>query len=542
MSLLNISDFCHVCKKTDIQEWINCSCETAQYCSADCKQSARSNHRDFCQRIKRLSLEIKNLHPGINIRCDIEEYAYFIRKKLEFAYLLWYMAEKTESYVLFEKFLKYATEIIRVKPFKMRKILLYRNNVIGSHSLVHYIIMALVTLGRYQEAYGIAKFYILKWFIDEKAVISQKKQLKPGEWLTMPNQDPFENTLKLMKLHPDIFPPEETFFFGALGEIFANLIPIKIECINEMEKKIDDLKVIKEIIDTAPSTSNLSKWTQFKKTYPELNELDKGQRNITNIVLGTDEATFNAKLKSQKRHLKLYMENTFFKMSHRVLFDDVLLFDKNFTQMAIERHLNENITDQSLRYGSLGSCWCYFDRLFRNENNTSVKIIRSVVSKTFNFYFQWPTDGIRRLFPVRTNELREVPSHEDANLYVFDDEDKEESDSDESNELKADNNLSRKRPNEYKHNEKSPKCAKISVDPGTSGTSKSLQNVTSDNCAFDSEIKSEIKEEPLDYDQPGPSGVFNSFTNVKSENFAFDSDIKSEIKIEVKEETSDDNL
>ena len=229
-------------------------------------------------------------------------------------------------------------------------------------------------------------------------------------------------------------------------------------------------------------------------------------------------------------------------MSHRVLFDDVLLFDKNFTQMAIERHLNENITDQSLRYGSLGSCWSYFDRLFRNENNTSVKIIRSVVSKTFNFYFQWPTDGIRRLFPVRTNELREVPSHEDANLYVFDDEDKEESDSDESNELKADNNLSRKRPNEYKHNEKSPKCAKISVDPGTSGTSKSLQNVTSDNCAFDSEIKSEIKEEPLDYDQPGPSGVFNSFTNVKSENFAFDSDIKSEIKIEVKEETSDDNL
>ena len=122
MSLLDKSNFCHVCKKTNIQEWINCSCEVAQYCSADCKQSARSNHRDFCQRIKRLSLEIKNLHPGINIRCDIEEYAYFIRKKLEFAYLLWYMAEKTESYALFEKFLKYATEIIRVKPFKERKL------------------------------------------------------------------------------------------------------------------------------------------------------------------------------------------------------------------------------------------------------------------------------------------------------------------------------------------------------------------------------------------------------------------------------------
>ena len=120
MSLLNSASFCHVCKKTDIQEWITCSCETAQYCSVDCKQSARSNHKDFCQRIKKLSSEIKTIHPNINTSYDIEQYADFIRKKLEYAYLLWYIAENTEGYALYEKFLKYATEIIRVKPFHKR--------------------------------------------------------------------------------------------------------------------------------------------------------------------------------------------------------------------------------------------------------------------------------------------------------------------------------------------------------------------------------------------------------------------------------------
>ena len=79
-----------------------------------------------------------------------EPYQDYIIQKMHYGYVIWHMAEKYDCFELYEEFFNYSIEIARL-------------SVKVTHELKYYLVMALLAMGRYNDAYDMIKFWILKF-------------------------------------------------------------------------------------------------------------------------------------------------------------------------------------------------------------------------------------------------------------------------------------------------------------------------------------------------------------------------------------------
>ena len=112
---------------------------------------------------------------------------------------MWSLGELTIEKEFFEAFAKFVTEMIRCGPDDLQYVFPLNNELIESKHLVYYLIMALVHLGRIDEAYGTLKSWLLNWE-NKKNPEDGSKNLIDGKWLHVPKDNPKENIFDVKQL------------------------------------------------------------------------------------------------------------------------------------------------------------------------------------------------------------------------------------------------------------------------------------------------------------------------------------------------------
>merc|ERR1719361_3359792 len=146
------------------------------------------------------------------------------------------MAEKYDSYTLYKKFFDYVAELARV-------------SIKGTCDLRNYMVMALMSLGRDQDAYNMIKFWIITFNeSDNKTLEKMVNELKPGEWLHLPNQNMKEDLFEMTYSGP---PPRgrggHSQGTSSLNDykhnyFLAALVAMKINIILKLKEELRDVK------------------------------------------------------------------------------------------------------------------------------------------------------------------------------------------------------------------------------------------------------------------------------------------------------------
>ena len=177
-----------ILKDNEVRELKTCSkCKTVQYCSRDCLQknwTEKDGHKQVCNDISKLMKsidKIETLNEGIGdlkmiTDKDVEDffteksqfaikkyhgisgvYRYldnyessprkeYIEKKLTLAYIIWYLAEKHDSYVFYEKYFNAITHLMRYSPCI-------------SEDVIYSVVICLLHLDRDQDAYNLIRLH-----------------------------------------------------------------------------------------------------------------------------------------------------------------------------------------------------------------------------------------------------------------------------------------------------------------------------------------------------------------------------------------------
>ena len=417
MSLKTKTESCYECKKflaknnvdakeNEVKELFSCQqCRLTKYCNTCLKKDKDHHSLAFCKSVLALKNEIQNLLPKVDESQDVELYASLINKKLRYAYLLWYIAEVSESYSAYETFFNYATETFNVKP-NDKRIHLCQNNVFGSSKLMFYIIMALVNLGYPEEAFDTVQHCLDTWSKNE---VDNSRPLNFEGFKTFYNRPSSSSFMDLCftqirisvksKMNANVIDTmndqKRDFPENGLANLFAVIIPIKIELIDKMEQSLIDLKEIcnamiegkKDVIDS------------LEKKYPRL--VNAKFSDISEVILGNDRKSFDVELQQQREHLKIYIEKC--SKWHPILFYDVLDFDARHTSEIIQTHVArsqlDDICKQEAQWASLRSCWNYFHRLFTKDNSKCVEIIKSTIEPILKMDREYKNACVARNIP-----------------------------------------------------------------------------------------------------------------------------------------------
>ena len=252
--------------------------------------------------------------------------------------------------------------------------------------------MASVQLKRIKEAYCTLKFWMAYQF-NEKLIDLKIKDLKDGDWIRLDNANPKENILEDSMITNQLKTNGTDISF-----FFACLISIKLEVISEMNTRLRD----RESLLNAMMNEDEEVMNEMKKKYPEMS--GTYVFNFNKIILeGMDKKSFEAELAKQIDHLKCYIFKCYTNDPgnglHSRFVEDVLEFDKEYTNDVIDSHLNKNISYHTKEFASLRSVWSYFRQEFEEKSKKYeadlIKSILEELSKELNVTFPTPI----RLFP-----------------------------------------------------------------------------------------------------------------------------------------------
>ena len=210
---------CDPCKKDEKEGQLKtCNkCSLLKYCE-NCAEETVKQHEPVCQKICSLIKEIKSLQDKVDPEVDVEKFVKFIRLNLNYVFHIWYLAELYFSQSLYQAFFNQAIELIRFKS-NSKQYVLYHNQVLGSTSLIYYIVMALFYLDQPTKALDTAKFF-LKMQNNRKEIKKMIKNLKDGEWLWQSNTNIISDLDKSLPKNP----------------MMPALIPMKIQELLTLQK------------------------------------------------------------------------------------------------------------------------------------------------------------------------------------------------------------------------------------------------------------------------------------------------------------------
>ena len=230
----------------------------------------------------------------------------------------------------YKKFFNYIAELARV-------------SIKGTCDLKNYLVMALMSLGRDQDAYNMIKFWIITFNeSDNNTLEKMVNELKPGEWLHLPNQNMKEDLFEMTPPQPrglaalsghskgssSLYDYKHNYFLAAL-------VAMKINIILKLEEALRDVK-------------------KQNKTIPSNNSIIE-----SNLV---------KELKEQREHLDGYVQTLEF---HEFL--DEIVLQKRCPHGAVN-HYNYELVMPRMPHLLLGGSnhilqpriiWTYFNRLFR---------------------------------------------------------------------------------------------------------------------------------------------------------------------------------
>ena len=353
-------------------------CHLASYCSPDCQKKDWKYHKGECSHVKKVLGEIERMeriaigkkifingkpggvkeplpkvmaedfeyHRGCCSTCtdlkmnemNNEPHFILIRTKFNYAFAMWHMAEKYNSYALYKKFFDYSAELARVA-------------IKGTSDLKNYMVMALMSLGRDQDAYNMIKFWIITFHEkDNETLAKMNNELNPGEWLHLPNQNMKEDLFGLTYSGPPPRPVRGGHSQGTSSLkdfkhnfFMAALVAIKINIILKLEEALRD---VKKQVKTIPSNNSIIE---------------------SNLVKD---------LKEQREHLDGYVQTLEF---HEFL--DQIVLQKECPQGAVNHYNYDPVRyfkPESYMHALFGTnsiiqpriIWTYFNRLFRFKPET----------------------------------------------------------------------------------------------------------------------------------------------------------------------------
>ena len=324
MSLERKSPRCHGCRKylvedpklepkeNEIKILKKCTkCKMAKYCDRKCQIDDWNSHKKFCKHVSILLQEINEIGvPGKEkehvpipkifkgrFQSDAvmtgEEFAIImtlIYKKFELAYAMWHLAEVYECYDLYQQFYYQSVEISNMGV---------AGDFASYTTIRYYMVMALMAMGRFSDAYDTIKFWMMNNFLSGKDIkageytIKWKKFEKHRQFRYI-NQDRNENIIEMIyknKPLDSIYSEqtqEEWYVRQNIGPFMPALIAIKIHNLLEMEQRHKDfLNFIKAI-----ETDNGGLLSQWNVRYPIVID------NIAAMLLGYKNSV--TKLKNWK--------------------------------------------------------------------------------------------------------------------------------------------------------------------------------------------------------------------------------------------------
>ena len=344
-------------------------CYLVSYCSPDCQKKDWKYHKGECSHVKKVFEDLEKLeanygrqgileppkilaedfehHRGCcdsctgqkKAECANEPYQKLVHKKFTYAFAMWHMAEKYDSYTLYKKFFDYIAELARV-------------SIKGTCDLKNYLVMALMSLGRDQDAYNMIKFWIITFNEEDNETLAKMaNELNPGEWLHLPNQNMKEDLFELVDSKPPQFYLEgHSQGSSSLNDykhnyFMAALVAMKINIILKLEEALQDVK-------------------KQDKTIPSNNRII-----VSNLV---------KELEEQREHLDRYVQT----LENHEFLDEIVL-QRGCPHGAVN-HYNYELVMPRMPNLLLGGSnhiiqpriiWTYFNRLFRFKPETRKMIL-----------------------------------------------------------------------------------------------------------------------------------------------------------------------
>ena len=340
--------------------------------SISAKSANDKNEEEILKIIADLTKEIDEMRKDVNKDEDIERYVSFLQKNIQKAYCYWSLGELTMKMQFFQWFFDFTINPIYFGSDSKSKITLYKNELTESKHLVFYIIMALVHLGRLEEAFGTLKFWLLHW--NDKIELIQKdiEALQVGEWHFFLSEDPMEDILDSVTNHAKDN--------GSIVFLLSCLIAIKSELIVEMKRRFQDRKLIFQAFEQ----ENNVLIAKLKERNPDLEEVKLCEVNKI-FLEGMDSTTFQEEFQNQIKCLKRYIQlclstNTDGKNFHPSFVTEILNSDKEIVTKMSDYHLQQDVYRQSSQYAALASCVSYFAKLSCKEKGIYKLIMDEVKS------------------------------------------------------------------------------------------------------------------------------------------------------------------
>ena len=294
MAGVSATVFCDKCKSYKIinlilpNDKIQCSkCNIIKFCS---KCYGEENHETVCQRICVLEKDIQDLQDKVDPETDIEQFAKFIRKKMDYAYCIWHLAEKYFSPRLYKLFFDHAIKLIKVKANSNNQMVLYNNQILGSTSLISNICMALVYLDRPRDAVQTI-LYHLQMYDKRIEVKTDIEKLKDGDWLRIRTP----NIITKSSFNFNEYDPKRH------GPILVILLPCLIKIISlQLEEKRRPYELLQALISNQKETIDY-----YKEKFPKLKETNVVDRDrIFEAISGKKEDTFDIIIEDAKKLFK----------------------------------------------------------------------------------------------------------------------------------------------------------------------------------------------------------------------------------------------
>ena len=355
----------HIEQNEKIKIWCS-KCNIVWLCS---KCEKEEEHLTVCQKFCELKKDIQQLKNKVDPETDIEQFANFIRKKMEYVYCIWYLAEKYFSSRLYGIFFNHAIELIKVKPenksedllYKKQLInakpesntqmVLYNNQVLGSKFLIYCIVMSLIHTDRLQDALQTLMYYLIN-SENKTAVKNDIDTLETGCWLKIVD--------KIDKIELDLtrYDPKKH------GPILLTLLPYLLKMIssNLMQRTQALQPLLQALI-----TNDRRIIQMYKARYPKLKETNVLDRaGIFEAILGMTEDAHTKIIEYNKTLFKNVLEFC------KLCYPDIMKILTNRgwysgINKVIRDYLSTKISHRSEKMAASLAVSTFFLRLARGE-------------------------------------------------------------------------------------------------------------------------------------------------------------------------------
>ena len=295
MSITRQSPLCHGChkylvqdtnssvKNNEVKQLKKCiGCRVSKYCSPVCQKFDWKFHRLCCRFIKTSRQEMKHLLDkdltGKHTSQDMEnkELVELVYKKVSVSLAIWSIAQSYRCYGVYMLFLDTALEVMNMSRW-----------IFSRTTLRFYMGMALITLGRFSEAYSLIRYWMIAGYPP-----FCKSFLEGNRY---PCADMRENLLELIYHKKRNHEETYRFSFADLHRIRDPFIPmliaLKIQILLDLGRKYSDYSNFMEAI----KGDNGGMLCLLNKNVPDI--IDK----ISALLLGCKRSA--AKLKHWKFHI-----------------------------------------------------------------------------------------------------------------------------------------------------------------------------------------------------------------------------------------------